>query len=117
MAAFSVYADIYIENNQINTHLNMKKLIKLTESDLHKLVKESVKKIVTESMGANGGIDVNDIMSLANIVIKKYGHGNMIDTSNPEELVQNVQQVMKTEGCDEYEALVYMSGAKGGGWG
>ena len=68
-------------------------------------------------MGANGGIDVNDIMSLANIVIKKYGHGNMIDTSNPEELVQNVQQVMKTEGCDEYEALVYMSGAKGGGWG
>ena len=36
-------------NNQLNCNLNMnKKLIRLTESDLHKIVKESVNKILME---------------------------------------------------------------------
>ena len=49
MAAFFTYVNIYIENEQINTYYNMnKKLIKLTESDLHKIVKESVDKILNE---------------------------------------------------------------------
>ena len=48
MAAFFAYIDIYIENKQINTYLNMNKLIRLTEGDLHKIVKESVKRALKE---------------------------------------------------------------------
>ena len=49
MLHFSVSADIYIENKQVNTYLNMnKKLIRLTESDLHRIVKESVSRIISE---------------------------------------------------------------------
>ena len=49
MAAFSVCADIYIENNRIDAYLDMnKKLIRLTESDLHKIIKESVNRIINE---------------------------------------------------------------------
>ena len=49
MLHFSVSADIYIENKQVNTYLNMnKKLVRLTESDLHKIVKESVKRVLNE---------------------------------------------------------------------
>lgn len=95
----------------------MKKKIKLTESVLHKLVQESVIKVLSESMDTNGGLDANDILALANIVVKKYGNGNCIDLDNPQQLINDVQYVMRTERCDEYEALVYMSGAKGGGWG
>lgn len=50
MAAFSVYTDIYKENKILNTYLDMnKKLIRLIESDLHRIVKESVNKILRES--------------------------------------------------------------------
>ena len=61
-------------------------------------------------------MDPNEVMTLAKIVVKKYGNGNCIDLNNTEELVQTVAQVMRMNNCDEYEALVYMSGAKGGGW-
>ena len=38
------------ENKQYNKKRNMnKKLIKLTETDLHRIVKESVKKVLKES--------------------------------------------------------------------
>ena len=51
MAAFSVYYDIYCKNNEINTYYNMnKKLIRLTESDLHRIVKESVSRLLKESI-------------------------------------------------------------------
>lgn len=41
---------INVENKQYNTNRNMnKKLIRLTESDLHRIVKESVEKILMES--------------------------------------------------------------------
>ena len=44
-------ADYVSENKQYNTNRNMnKKLIRLTESDLHKIVKESVNKILRESI-------------------------------------------------------------------
>ena len=47
--------DIYIENKELNTYYNMKKVIRLTESDLHRIVKESVNRILNESDG--GGIN------------------------------------------------------------
>ena len=86
------------------------KRYKLTEDRLRNIIRS----VIRESLG---GLDENEVMTLANIVVKKYGHGNCIDLNNPQELVQNVAQVMQSQGCDEYEALVYMSGAKGGGWG
>ena len=64
LTAFFVYDNIYLENKKLNTYCNMnKKLIRLTESDLHKIVKESVNKIVNEThvidkqfgMGGNAG--------------------------------------------------------------
>ena len=90
----------------------MKKRIKLTEKDLSRIVRSVIREAVT-----GDALDVNDVVALANIVVKKYGHGNCIDTDNPEGLMQDVQYVMRTENCDEYNALVYMSGARGGGWG
>ena len=42
----------------------MKKVIRLTESDLHKIVKESVNKILKETMGAEPGVQ-NDSFTIA----------------------------------------------------
>ena len=42
----------------------MKKVIRLTESDLHKIVKESVNKILNETMGAEPGVQ-DDQFTLA----------------------------------------------------
>lgn len=43
--------DIYYKNNELNTYYNMnKKLIRLTESDLHRIVKESVNKVLRETI-------------------------------------------------------------------
>ena len=52
----SEWEEIKTNNNQLNCNLNMnKKLIRLTESDLHKIVKESVHNIVSEvSVAPNG---------------------------------------------------------------
>ena len=48
-AIYAVADELYRNNNQLNCNLNMnKKLIRLTESDLHKIVKESVNKVITE---------------------------------------------------------------------
>ena len=45
-------ADIYKENNEINCNTNMnKKMIRLTESDIHRIVKESVNRILRETKG------------------------------------------------------------------
>lgn len=86
------------------------KRYKLTEDRLRNIIRS----VIMESLS---GLDENEVMTLAKIVVKKYGHGNCIDLNNPQELMQNVAQVMQSQGCDEYEALVYMSGVKGGGWG
>ena len=49
-AIFAVADELYRNNNQLNCNLNMnKKLIRLTESDLHRIVKQSVNKILKES--------------------------------------------------------------------
>ena len=57
-AFFCVSSDIYIENNRINIYLDMnKKLIRLTESDLHNIVKESVYRILKEDGYSYNGID------------------------------------------------------------
>ena len=42
----------------------MKKVIRLTENDLHKIVKESVSKILKETMGAEPGVQ-NDSFTIA----------------------------------------------------
>ena len=95
--------------------MNEKNIIKLDESKIRCVVENVLRGILNENMAS--GLDENEIMTLAKIVVNKYGTGNMIDLSNPEELVSNVQQVMQRQNCDEYEALKYMSGANGGGWG
>ena len=41
--------DSVSENKQYKTNVNMKQIVKLTESDLHKVIKESVKKILQEN--------------------------------------------------------------------
>jgi WD40 repeat protein len=49
-AIYAVADELYRNNNQLNCNLNMnKKLIRLTESDLHRIVKQSVSKILKES--------------------------------------------------------------------
>ena len=47
----ATYTLYQIANNRLNCNTNMKKkLIRLTESDLHRIVKESVKKVLTEEI-------------------------------------------------------------------
>ena len=67
--------DIYLENNILNTYYNMnKKLIRLTESDLHRIVKESVNKVLTEM----------DWKTYMNAAQKDYKAGPMFQTyANP----------------------------------
>ena len=49
------------DNNQLNCNLNMnKKLIRLTESDLHKIVKESVNRVLNEWEYAGWVNDIGD---------------------------------------------------------
>ena len=98
----------------MNTNMN-KRLIRLTESDLHQIIKESVKNVITE--GREVQMSDNAILALAKIVVQEFGDGNCIDLSNPKELLETVRYVMRMERCDELKALQYMSGALGGGWG
>lgn len=88
-----------------------KNIIRLTENGLRNIIKEA---ILTEMNGNN--LSDEEIITMAKMVVKRYGTGNMIDLNNPQQLVQDVRQVMQMNGCDEYNALMYMSGAKGGGW-
>jgi len=70
MTAFSVYYDIYCKNNELNTYYNMnKKLIRLTEGDLHNIVKESIKKILKESVGVFE-VYTNDYMQNAPVFVR-----------------------------------------------
>ena len=57
-AIYAVADELYRNNNQLNCNLNMnKKLIRLTESDLHRIVKESVNRILKESLDSHMMID------------------------------------------------------------
>ena len=46
---FFIYVDIYYKNDEFNTYYDMKQRIRLTEQDLHRIVKESVNKILNEA--------------------------------------------------------------------
>ena len=85
------------------------------ESKISESIRRSVRRFLKESQ--DEPLDDNDIMQLAQIVVKKYGHGNCIDLDNPQDVISTVKHVMKTQQCDEYKALEYMSGHLGGGWG
>ena len=89
--------------------------IKLTKSNLHKIIKESVNKVLKE--GHEQQLSDNAILALAKIVVEEFGHGNCIDLNNPKDLIETVKYVMRMQRCDELEALKYMSGIYGGGWG
>ena len=45
---FFVFYDIYIQNNNIYIYIYMKRTIRLAESELHRIVKESVKRALNE---------------------------------------------------------------------
>lgn len=69
LSSFFYSFDIYIENGFIMK----KQLIRLTEGDLHKIINESVKKILNE-MGSNtttsyATVDVGDIIDAGNEVL------------------------------------------------
>ena len=59
----------------------MKKIIKLTESDLHEIIKSVVNKIIKEDIGPkhhghnlDDFLDDNDFITIANRVVEKYGN-------------------------------------------
>ena len=47
---FSFYIDIYIVNNDLNKYMNMKNRVRLTEGDLHRIVRESVNRVVRSNV-------------------------------------------------------------------
>ena len=53
---FLFFLDIYIQINKHKSNRNMKRITRLTESDLHRIVKESVKRILNEGRGRFGNL-------------------------------------------------------------
>jgi polyhydroxyalkanoate synthesis regulator phasin len=86
------FHNIYIENKQVNTYLNMKKLVKLTESDLHRIVNESVKRIVKEGIRADK-INPEDVKGLEQDIINAYQkQQGMMYCELPQEAIQAAQE-------------------------
>lgn len=52
----------------------MKKTIKLTESDLHKIVKESVNKIITEAESGGWVVDSSEAEEAYNMAAAEFGN-------------------------------------------
>ena len=67
------HKNVQNENKQTNTKNNMKQTIRLTESELHRIIKESVKKVLSE------GEDNSSIMKLkawANNAVRELQNGS-----------------------------------------
>jgi len=77
-----------------------KKLIRITESDLHRIVKETVNKIIKEDMSPihhghtlDNFLDDSDFVTIADSVIKKYGFDYLADVyfSNDPEVEDEIE--------------------------
>jgi GNAT superfamily N-acetyltransferase len=67
--------------NDINTYLDMnKKLIRLTESDLHRIIKESIYRIITE-IDTNGHSFEEYVDEYGDITISAYNNGQLMGYS------------------------------------
>lgn len=60
----------------------MRQIIKLTESDLHRIIKESVNKILREVINSNKAINEDGATNCASVM--QTGCGNAPEGTNPE---------------------------------
>lgn len=95
-----------------NKSIGIQKDYRMNESKLNRIIKESLSKVLNENIG---NLSEQEVMMLANIVVKQYGHGNIIDLNDPQSTIEAVQQCMQSTGIqDVYEALKTM--VTRGGW-
>lgn len=75
----------------------MKKLIRLTESDLHRVVKESVKKILKEYEGGSSANGYSFNMSTGDVERNQGGSfgGNGLDQMHDREKFEKEQQAKR----------------------
>ena len=77
------------DNNQLNCNLNMnKKLIRLNELDLHRIVKESVKQTLNETRLQQGSLNPSDAMEMLygeiyNMLRRKFGKDAIWEENEP----------------------------------
>ena len=64
------------ENKGYKTNKKMKKVVRLTESDLHKLIKESVKKVMNESTWYGDTKPFETIYNAANQIVEQLDYVN-----------------------------------------
>ena len=60
----------------------MKKIIRLTESDFHRIIKESVKRILKESIWYGDTKPLENIIQMADEIISNYEYVNEPDYEN-----------------------------------
>ena len=96
----AIYASGWRENKEYcNNNLYMKRVVKLTENDLHKVIKESVKKVLKENAYTEYGVwdlvdELKQIMNTEDILIR------LIARISPIEAKHMLEDILKVEGPD-----------------
>lgn len=96
----AIYASGWRENKEYNNNnLYMKQIVKLTENDLHKLIKESVKKVLKENTYTEYGVwdlvdELKQIMNTEDILIR------LIARISPIEAKHMLEDILSVEGPD-----------------
>jgi hypothetical protein len=128
MANKSHNRDIYIkipqgknteaENKQYNRNTNMnKKLIRLTEGDLHRIVKESVNRILNESLCSSGNKEYDYLSNSLFSLIEDWGISEQMNQNKTfQEGRKMLHQALKTleAGFREYNNYEDTGGYDGG---
>ena len=106
-------------NNQLNCNLNMnKKLIRLTESDLHRIVNESVKRIVKESHN-NDILDalyalqiaLNDVLESCSSKTSRINQWATRVSQEADEIVNKYETQLNSYDSDPYKKMGRMDTA------
>lgn len=106
-------------NNQLNCNLNMnKKLIRLTESDLHRIVNESVKRIVKESHN-NEILDalyalqiaLNDVLESCSSKTSRINQWATRVSQEADEIVNKYETQLNSYDSDPYKKMGRMDTA------
>ena len=99
MVAFFLLILIFIiKITNYNTYYNMKKVIRLTEADLHRIVKESVNRILNEEYK---GVYIDGLGLPKNVVMSKIDA--CIEKGWPIEKIQRAVDAWAYENNNDYD--------------
>ena len=97
--------------------MNKKQTIRLNESQLRRIVSESVKTILNENVGGYGNYRPQDLVAIAKAVVSVYGNGNVIPSNpNPSELAELLKYWEMEHGQITDLYSVFKKMVTSGGW-